>query len=66
MIEGADPVLQAFLGTLMTWGLTAAGAAMAFFIKGNQVSWTNKCVGNILIEAATYLATATENICMKI
>ena len=38
MIQGKDPVLQAFLGTLMTWGLTALGAAMAFFIKGNQVS----------------------------
>ena len=38
MIEGKDPVLQAFLGTLMTWGLTALGAAMAFFIKGNQVT----------------------------
>ena len=38
MIVDADPVLQAFLGTLMTWGLTAAGAAMAFFIKGNQVT----------------------------
>ena len=37
MIEGKDPVLQAFLGTLMTWGLTALGAAMAVFIKGNQV-----------------------------
>jgi len=36
MIEGSDHVLQAFLGTLMTWGLTAAGAAMAFFIKGSQ------------------------------
>lgn len=36
MIEGNDPVLQAFLGTLMTWGLTALGAAMAFFIRGNQ------------------------------
>ena len=38
MIEGKDPVLQAFLGTLMIWGLTALGAAMAFFIKGNQVT----------------------------
>ena len=38
MLEGSHPVLQAFLGTLMTWGLTAAGAAMAFFIKGNQVT----------------------------
>ena len=38
MIEGRDPVLQAFLGTLLTWGLTAAGAAMAFFIIKD---WTN-------------------------
>ena len=38
MLEGKDPVLQAFLGTLLTWGLTAAGAAMAFFISGHQVS----------------------------
>jgi len=36
MLEGKDPVLQAFLGTLLTWGLTAAGAAMAFFISGHQ------------------------------
>ena len=38
MIEGISPVAQALLGTLLTWGLTALGAAMAFFIKGNQVS----------------------------
>ena len=38
MIEGASPVTQALLGTLMTWGLTALGAAVAFFIKGSQVS----------------------------
>jgi len=36
MIKGTSPVTQALLGTLMTWGLTAAGAAVAFFIKGNQ------------------------------
>jgi hypothetical protein len=37
MIEGSSPVIQAFLGTLFTWGLTAAGACLAFFIKGDQV-----------------------------
>ena len=47
MIEGKDPVLQAFLGTLMTWGLTALGAAMAFFIKGNQVSSTDGCIASV-------------------
>jgi len=31
MIEGENKILQAFLGTLLTWGLTAAGAFMAFF-----------------------------------
>ena len=46
MIEGQNPVFQAFLGTLMTWGLTALGAAMAFFIKGSQVRSKNQ---NVLI-----------------
>ena len=51
MIEGRDPVLQAFLGTLLTWGLTAAGAGMAFFIQGHQVravaNWYPQPVANI-------------------
>ena len=36
MIEGQSPVIQALLGTLLTWGLTLAGAAMALFLHGNQ------------------------------
>ena len=32
MIEGKHPVLQAFLGTLTTWGLTGAGAAAALLV----------------------------------
>ena len=32
MIPGADPVLQAFLGTLFTWGITALGAAVVFLV----------------------------------
>ena len=36
MIEGQTPVIQALLGTLLTWGLTLAGAAMALFLHGNQ------------------------------
>jgi len=31
MIEGENKILQAFLGTLLTWGLTAVGSAMVFF-----------------------------------
>lgn len=38
MIQGYGPVTQALLGTLLTWGLTAAGSAMVIFLRGNQVS----------------------------
>ena len=33
MIEGESPVIQALLGTLLTWALTLAGAAMALFLQ---------------------------------
>ena len=33
MIEGESPVIQALLGTLFTWALTLAGAAMALFLQ---------------------------------
>ncbi|KAI8426182.1 hypothetical protein MSG28_005117 [Choristoneura fumiferana] len=36
MIEGKGAVTQALLGTLLTWGLTAAGAACVFFVRGKQ------------------------------
>ncbi|XP_049819801.1 zinc transporter ZIP11 isoform X2 [Aethina tumida] len=36
MIQGYGPVMQAFLGTLFTWGLTAAGAALVIVIRGSQ------------------------------
>lgn len=39
MIQGYGPVTQALLGTLLTWGLTAAGSAMVIFLRGNQVSF---------------------------
>lgn len=38
MIEGYGAVTQALLGTLLTWGLTAAGAGFVVFLKGNHVS----------------------------
>lgn len=38
MIVGYGPVTQALLGTLLTWGLTAAGAACVFFIRGKHVN----------------------------
>lgn len=36
MIAGYSPVTQAFLGTLFTWGLTAAGAALVFVFSSGQ------------------------------
>ncbi|KAJ0016378.1 hypothetical protein NQD34_014668 [Periophthalmus magnuspinnatus] len=36
MLEGYGPVTQALLGTLFTWGLTAAGAALVFVFSSRQ------------------------------
>lgn len=36
MLRGYDPVVQALLGTLLTWGLTAAGAALVFVFQSTQ------------------------------
>jgi hypothetical protein len=40
MLPGYNPVVQAFMGTMFTWALTAAGAAVALVIKGQQVRMT--------------------------
>lgn len=37
MVAKISSVWQALLGTLLTWGLTAAGAALVFVFKGGQV-----------------------------
>jgi hypothetical protein len=37
MLKNQPPVIQALLGTLMTWGITALGASVAVFVQGNQV-----------------------------
>ncbi|XP_034268614.1 zinc transporter ZIP11 isoform X2 [Pantherophis guttatus] len=36
MILGYNPVWQALLGTLLTWGLTAAGSALVFIFSSGQ------------------------------
>lgn len=36
MLREANSILQAFLATLLTWGLTALGAAFVFVCKGRQ------------------------------
>ena len=32
-LQQFNPVMQAFIATLFTWGVTAAGAALVFFTK---------------------------------
>ena len=39
MLRGYSPIVQTLLGTLFTWGATAAGAALVIFIRGKQVSF---------------------------
>lgn len=50
MIENYGPITQAFLGTLFTWGLTAAGAALVVVIRGHQVSYYGQQVGITIFE----------------
>lgn len=53
MIQGYGPVTQALLGTLLTWGLTALGAAMVIFLRGNQVNAMNEILIRILSKGGT-------------
>lgn len=46
MFEGYSPVFNAFLGTLLTWGLTAIGASLVFFLpKGNYQKLLDASLG---------------------
>ena len=48
MREGVSPLWQAAMGTLFTWGLTAAGSALVFIFSGGQV-FTQKFILNFCI-----------------
>ena len=65
MIAGYGPVTQALLGTLLTWGLTAAGAACVVFLRGNQRKSLDAALGfaaGVMIAASFWslLAPAIE------
>ena len=36
-LVGLSPVMQAFLATMFTWGMTTAGAALVFGTSANRV-----------------------------
>jgi len=42
---GLDPVMQAFLGTLFTWGMTALGAALVFTTKKVNQKFLDSMMG---------------------
>ncbi|HOZ39854.1 MAG: ZIP family metal transporter [Flavobacteriales bacterium] len=43
--ESIDPILAAFLATMFTWGVTAAGASVVFFFKTLSRRWLDGMLG---------------------
>ncbi|RZF34818.1 hypothetical protein LSTR_LSTR011205 [Laodelphax striatellus] len=65
MIQGYSPMVQTLLGTLFTWGLTAAGAALVVVIRGKQRKLLDTSLGfagGVMIAASYWslLAPAIE------
>ncbi|EQC37125.1 hypothetical protein SDRG_05352 [Saprolegnia diclina VS20] len=59
MIEGVSPVFQAFLGTLVTWGLTAAGSALVFVLDVENKELSQKILDSMLGFAAGVMLAAS-------
>jgi len=54
-ISSFHPILQAFLGTLFTWGMTALGAAVVFFERGYNrklLDWMMGFAAGVMIAAS--------------
>ncbi|PSN54081.1 Zinc transporter ZIP11 [Blattella germanica] len=65
MLQNYPPIVQALMGTLFTWGLTAAGAGMVVVFKGTQRKLLDTSLGFAggVMTAASYwslLAPAIE------
>lgn len=45
MLSGFHPVVQSLMGTLLTWGLTAAGAGMVFIFHGSKRNFLDGSLG---------------------
>ncbi|XP_057310837.1 zinc transporter ZIP11-like [Hydractinia symbiolongicarpus] len=59
MIEGENKILQAFLGTLLTWGLTAAGSATVFIFSSGRFNGKRKVLDGSLGFAAGVMTAAS-------
>ncbi|MBU2630481.1 MAG: ZIP family metal transporter, partial [Proteobacteria bacterium] len=44
-IQQFDPIMQAFIATLFTWGVTAAGAALVFCTKSINLKVMDSMMG---------------------
>ena len=51
MIPNYNPVTQALLGTLFTWGVTALGSALVFIFNSGQVKHFKEVVYLLTINA---------------
>lgn len=65
LFASLNPVTQAFLGTLFTWGMTALGASLVFFTKGANQKFMDSMLafaGGVMIAASYWslLAPAIE------
>lgn len=65
MFASLNPVTQALLGTLFTWGMTALGASLVFFAKGANQKFMDSMLafaGGVMIAASYWslLAPAIE------
>ena len=49
MIEGYSPVMQALLGTLFTWGVTALGSAMVFVLDTKDQKFNQQMLDTMLV-----------------
>ncbi|MFC0523770.1 ZIP family metal transporter [Pontibacillus salicampi] len=50
-----NPVMQALIGTLFTWGMTALGASLVFFVKGANQKFLDSMLafaGGVMIAAS--------------
>ncbi|KGX86588.1 ZIP family metal transporter [Pontibacillus litoralis] len=60
-----NPIVQALIGTLFTWGMTALGASLVFFVKGTNQKFLDSMLafaGGVMIAASYWslLAPAIE------
>ncbi|WP_079480321.1 ZIP family metal transporter [Halobacillus salinus] len=55
IMKDTSPVMQAFIGTLFTWGMTALGASLVFFVRGANQKFLDSMLafaGGVMIAAS--------------